>query len=277
MITEYIAPELCEQFLGGIDPATFRRNKQHYMTVHNIKETNRKRGRYTIYTYEPKKEQSPQEKTDAKFLNILGCDIGGKNIELLKFILKSIIEREIVPGQDEIAYHANLASLNTTRGTVKNYMGFLKANGIIGEPLRIPVWIENPIKTREGKEIWVKREYDPETGEIFPTYYKKIVKQYYYDYMKTHEGVYRNRVDKLTQRALEMTFENIWPDEEHKHILPLYVLGYSPKYIKDQRMILKAKIIREIGTAYGMNHCRIDDEPIITIEKQLREYFFKAD
>lgn len=284
MIREYIAPELCEQFLGGIDPATFRRNKKHYMKEHNIKEIGRKRGRYPLYTYEQKqKEQSPQEKADADFLEILECSIGGRNIELMKFILKSILERKIAPVQDEIALRANQLGIwgTDSRGSVKNYIAFLKNNGILLEPMEIPVWVDNPIINRDGKEVWIKRKVDLETGEILPTYYKRIVKHYFFDCVKNEAGkvIKRNRVSDTTAKAIEIAFNNLWADAEQIEIIPMYAMGYTAKEISNQRSKVQSRIIREIGESFGMNNCCREEEPIInpTIKQRLKDYFNQQD
>ncbi|WHX99304.1 hypothetical protein [Neobacillus sp. DY30] len=284
MIQEYIAVELCEQLFGGIKEATFRRNKEYYLgeleKEHNVRFG--KRGRHITYILDPK-EQTEQQKADTEFFEILGCDIGGKNIELMKFILKSIIEQKIVPVQDEIALQANRLGLwgTDSRGTVKNYMAFLKDNGIIVEPMEIPIWIENPIINRDGKEIWIKRKCDPDTGEILPTFHKRIVKHYYFDCVKNEAGkvIRRERVSDTTARAIEMAFNNLWTEAEQRELLSLYALGYTAMEMKKERSKVQARIIREIGREFGMCDCIRKEEPIInpTIKRQLNDYFNQQD
>lgn len=284
MIREYIVPELCEQYLGGIDKDTFRRNKAHYMNElqnkGDVEETDRKRGRYTIYTFEPKnREMTAKEKADEEFLNIIGCEIGDKDIRLLKFILKSILEQKIVPVHEEITHYANLAGILKTRGTVGNYIAFLEDNHIIVKPMQIPVWVDNPVIRRDGTEIYLKRKFDSETGEVFPTYYKKIVKHVYFDYAKDDVCTRRKRVSKVTQEAIEMAFNNLWPEVMEMKIYPLYNQNHGYKYIEHERQKAQANLIREIGSAYGMRSCVRIEEPIISssVKQRLKEYFSKAD
>ena len=49
------------------------------------------RGRHTIYILE---EIGKPSNKNEEFLEILGCNIGKRNIELIKFLLKSILERK---------------------------------------------------------------------------------------------------------------------------------------------------------------------------------------
>lgn len=99
-----------------------------------------------------------------------------------------------MPVHEEITHHANLAGIMISRGTVGNYMAFLEDNHVILEPMKIPVWVDNPVIRRDGTEIYLKRKYDVETGEVFPTYYKKIVNHIYFDYAKDDMSAVRTRV-----------------------------------------------------------------------------------
>ena len=279
MRKEYIATELCEHEFGGIKEPTFRRNKSKYMN--DLEEKYHvslgKRKRFTTYILDPK-EMTAEEKADEEFLSILGCDIGGKDTELMKFILKSILERKIVPVHDEITYHANLSGIMKKRGTVGNYIAFLRENGVIEEPVQIPVWVDNPVMKRDGTEMYLKRKYDPETGEVFPTYHKRIVNHIYFDYATDGIAAYRNRVSKNIHEAIEMAFNNLWPDVLENKIYPLYKQHHKHEYIEAERMKLRAGLIREIGNAFGMNYCVRIEEPIINhaIKQQLKEYFNKV-
>lgn len=282
MKTEYLAVELCEHHFNGIDEKTFRRNKKKYMKDLDEKGFDveeGKRGRFTTYLLDARERTfTPQQIEDAEFLEILECDIGGKDVTLLKFILKSILERMIVPGQDEITHHANLAGIKTTRGTIKNYMAFFRENDIIVDPMTIPVWVDNPVITSDGKEIYLKREYDKETGEVFPTYYKKLVKRIYFDFAKDDKGAHRERLSENTQVAIEYAYNNSWPEMMEKKIYPLYAKGYSTKYINDERSKAQKALIREIGEAYGITYCVRMDEPVINhaVKCKLIEYFGKG-
>lgn len=276
MKTEYLVVELCQERLNGIDEKTFRRNKKHYIAF--LEETDNvsfgKRGRFSTIILE-QKEKAAVENED-EFLNILGCDIGGKSIDLMKFILKALLEKKIVPVQEELAYWAKQAKLvqSDSRGTIKNYLAFLKEHDIILDPMKVPVWIENPVVTNDGKEIFIKRQYDKETGEILPTYYKKYVNHIYFEYEKDGKKGNREMLSNATQEAIKMAYQNIMPEAMMKEIYPLYG-KHDPKFIEKERQKLKRKIILKIGKAYRINNCVRIDEPIInpTIKRQLKEYF----
>ncbi|MFD6211200.1 hypothetical protein [Peribacillus sp. NPDC060253] len=264
---EYSVLELCEQVLF-VKKQTFKNSQDKYLSKLSENyhvEIIKKRPMIIALTT---KGKSPQQVDDTKFLEIIGCDIGGKDITLLKFILKSILERIIVPGQDEIAHHAKQAGIWSTdsRGSVKNYMAFLRENNIIVEPMTIPTWDNNPL---------VKRVIDKETGEILPTYYKKICNRIYFDYAKDGSSFQRERLPKNTQEAIEMAYYNSLPEMMESKIYPLYAKGHSDKYINNERMKAQDKLLREIGTAYGINYCVRMDEPSINpvIKGKLKEYF----
>ncbi|WHY87578.1 hypothetical protein QNH39_07045 [Neobacillus novalis] len=282
MRREYIATELCEHELGGIKEATFRRNKKKYLA--NLRIDNHidfgKRGRATTYILDSKKKElTEHEKANVEFLEILGCDIGDKDTELLKFILKFILEQDIVPVHAEITHHGNLAGIMKTRGTIGNYVGFLKENNIIAEPMQIPVWIVNPITKRDGTEIYLKRKYDPQTGEVLPTYYQRVVNHIYFDYAKNGIGAHRQRVSKMTHKAIEIAFNNLWPEVLENKIYPLYNQNHKHEYIEAERMKAQSFLIREIGKAFGIYYCVKIEEPIIqpSIKRQLEDYFKQQD
>ncbi|MGW6301762.1 hypothetical protein [Peribacillus butanolivorans] len=272
MKTEYLAKELCEHHFNEIDEKTFRRNKKKYMNALDEKGFDveeGKRGRFTTYLLDSRERKlTAQQVDDAKFLEIIGCNIGGKDITLFKFILKSLIERKIVPGHVELTHHANLAGIKLKRTSITNYMGFLKEHDIIVAPMKVPVWDNNPL---------IKRVVDKETGEILPTCYKKICNRIYFDFAKDGSSFERERLSKNTQKAIEMAYYNLLPEMMESKIYPLYAKGHSDKYINNERMKAQSQLLREIGTAYGVDYCVRMDEPIINsaIKRQLKEYFGK--
>ena len=123
---EYSVLELCEEVLH-IKQQTFKNSKSKYMKqLEQDFDIEIKKKKPMIYALTPK-EKSPQQKADEEFLEILGCDIGRRDIELIKFLLKSILEKKIVPVQEELTHWALQEHLiqSSSRGVVKSYMEFL--------------------------------------------------------------------------------------------------------------------------------------------------------
>ncbi|MEW4230596.1 hypothetical protein [Priestia megaterium] len=269
MKKEYTVIELCEHELNGIDEKTFRRNKKMY--IQKLEEKYYvafgKRGRFTTYILEPK-EKAPEQIENEAFLEIIGCDIGRKDIELMKLILKALLEKKVTPVQNELLKLAlqNNFKISKSRGTIKNYMKFLRDNQIIIPPREIPVW---------DNAKYVKRECDPETGEIFPTYYKKLVRWVYFDYRNEGSIGYRKRLNETTQKAIHEAFKTIYKEEYVQKIVPLLKTNLSKEFISDSVSKLKMKVLQELGEAYGINACRRVEEPIINplLSRQLKEYF----
>lgn len=272
MTKEYLAAELCEQFFNGIDEKTFRRNKKKYIASleymgFSVTEIKNGRGRHTIYILE-KIGKTEQQKADEEFLEILGCDIGKRNIELMKFLLKSILERKIVPVQDELTHWARQEHLiqSTSRGVVKSYMKFFYKNKIIIKAMAIPVWVDDEIGNRE---------YDPETGEILPTYHKIIANKVYYDYADKEVGGYRKRLGDRAQEAIDKAYNVMLREEFQKKIVPMIKKRIERSIIEKAKISLRKRVLKEVGKAYGLNECVVIYEPIINprIQGQLKSYF----
>ncbi|PES30100.1 hypothetical protein [Bacillus cereus] len=272
MTKEYVAAELCEQFFNGIDEKTFRRNKKKYIALFEYKgfavtEIKNGRGRHTIYVLE-KIGKTEQQKADEEFLEILGCDIGKRNIELIKFLLKSILEKKIVPVQEELTHWARQEYLiqSTSRGVVKSYMKFFYKNQIIIKAMAIPVWVDDEIGNRE---------YDPETGEILPTYHKIIANKVYYDYAVKEVGGYRKRLGERAQEAIDKAYNVMLREEFQKKIVPMIKKRIERSIIEKAKISLRNKVLKEVGRAYGLNDCVRIYEPIINprIQGQLKSYF----
>ncbi|SDH74002.1 hypothetical protein SAMN04487975_107132 [Planococcus glaciei] len=281
MIKEFIAEELCEQKLGGIKADTFRRNKSKYIKDleedHNI--SYGKRGRFVTYILEDTiRIVSQKEKQDKEFVDILGFNIGDKDIELMKFILKSMLDKKIVPVQEEIVLHAKKLGITKKRGTVGNYIASLKKNNIILEPAQVPVWIENPIRRRDGTKLNLTRKYDKETGEVFPSYCKTIVNYIFFDFDKDAVDSQREKVSPLVHKAIEAAFNNLWPEALENQIYPLYAQNHAPEFIEGKRQRLQGTIIQDIGTTFGMKYLVRIEEPIINpeIKQRLKEYFYQV-
>lgn len=272
MTNEYLAAELCEQFFNGIDETTFRRNKKKYIALLEsmgfaVTEIKNGRGRHTIYILE-KIGKTEQQKADEEFLEILGCDIGKRNIELIKFLLKSILERKIVPVQEELTHWARQEHLiqSTSRGVVKSYMKFFYTNKIIIKAMAIPVWVDDEIGNRE---------YDPETGEIYPTYRKVIANKVYYDYADKEVGGYRKRLGDRAQEAIDKAYNVMLRERFQKEIVPMIKKRVERSIIEKAKISLRKKVLKEVGKAYGLNECVRIYEPIINprIQGRLKSYF----
>ncbi|TDT85302.1 hypothetical protein DEU41_2790 [Bacillus sp. AG1163] len=272
MTNEYLAVELCEQFFNGIDETTFRRNKKKYIALLEsmgfaVTEVKNGRGRHTIYILE-EIGKTEQQKADEEFLEILGCDIGKRNIELIKFLLKSILERKIVPVQEELTHWARQEYLiqSTSRGVVKSYMKFFYKNKIIIKAMLVPVWVDDEIGNRE---------YDPETGEIFPTYHKVIANKVYYDYADREVGGYRKRLGERAQKAIDTSYNVILRERFQREIVPMIKKRVERSIIEKAKISLRNKVLKEVGRAYGLNDCVRIYEPIINprIRGQLKSYF----
>ncbi len=273
-IEEYIAIELCEQFFNGIDENTFRRNKkktyipQLEAMGYKVTEIKNGRGRKTLYTLE-KIGKTEQQKADEEFLEILNCDdIGDKNIELMKFILKAILEKEIVPAHEELANAARHDGIQNVKSktTISNYIGFFKENGVVLDPIEIPVWVDDEIGNRK---------IDMETGEIYPTYYKKVAKKIYYDYAVNGVGGYRKRLGDRAQEAIDSAYKTIYREEYQKKIVPMIKKQIESSKIDKAKFSLQKKVLQEVGKAYGLHYCVKIYEPIINprIQGQLKSYF----
>ncbi|MCU4898079.1 hypothetical protein OB968_02730 [Bacillus cereus] len=274
MTNEYLAVELCEQFFNGIDENTFRRNKkktyipQLEAMGYKVTEIKNGRGRHTIYILE-EVGKTEQQKANEEFLEILNCDdIGDKNIELMKFILKAILKKELVPAHEELANAARHDGIQNVKSktTISNYIGFFKENGVIIDPIEIPVWVDDEIGNRE---------YDEETGEIYPTYYKNVVNKLYYDYADEGVGGHRKRLKPRTQEAIDTAFKTMYREEFQKIIVPMIKKKIDRSIIKEAKSFLQSRVLKEIGKAYGLNRCTVIEEPIINpcMQNELKSYF----
>lgn len=264
---EYSVLELCENVLH-VKQQTFKNSKPKYMKkLEQDFNIEIKKKKPMIYALTPK-EPSPQQKEDEEFLEILGCDIGNRNIELIKFLLKSILERKIVPVQEELTHWARQEHLiqSTSRGVVKSYMEFFNDNNIIIPPMEIPVWDDSEIG---------HRKCDMETGEIYPTYYKKVAKKIYYDYADKKVGGYRKRLGERAQEAIDTAYKTIYREEFQKKIVPMIKKQIGSALIDKAKFFLRKKVLQEVGEAYGLHYCVVVYEPIINpcIQKQLKSYF----
>ncbi|MDM5038908.1 hypothetical protein [Bacillus sp. OR-18] len=264
---EYSVLELCEEVLH-IKQQTFKNSKSKYMKqLEQDFDIEIKKKKPMIYALTPK-EKSPQQKADEEFLEILGCDIGRRDIELIKFLLKSILEKKIVPVQEELTHWALQEHLiqSSSRGVVKSYMEFFNDNNIIVPFMAIPVWDDNEIGNRK---------YDPETGEIYPTYHKVVANKIYYDYAENGVGGYRKRLGERAQEAIDSAYNVILRERFQKEIVPMIKKQIESSIIEKAKFFLRKKVLQEVGEAYGLNRCVRIYEPIINprIQGQLKSYF----
>ncbi|MGG5736690.1 hypothetical protein [Bacillus cereus group sp. IBL03679] len=274
MTNEYLAVELCEQFFNGIDENTFRRNKkktyipQLESMGYKVTEIKNGRGRNTVYILEEVGKTEHQKAND-DFLAILNCDdIGDKNIELMKFILKALLEKEIVPAHEELANAGRHNGVQNVKSktTISNYIDFFKENEVILDPIEIPVWDDNEIGNRKC---------DMETGEIYPTYHKKVAKKIYYDYAVNGVGGYRKRLGERAQEAIDSAYKTIYREEFQKQIVPMIKKQIESSKIDKAKFFLRKKVLQEVGEAYGLHYCVVIYEPIINphIQEKLKSYF----
>ncbi|HDR7529723.1 TPA: hypothetical protein QCX69_000803 [Bacillus anthracis] len=264
---EYSVLELCEEVLN-VKQQTFKNSKTKYMKkLEQNFNIEIKKKKPMIYALTPK-EPSSQQKKDEEFLEILECDIGNRNIELIKFLLKSILERKIVPVQEELTHWARQEHLiqSTSRGVVKNYMEFFNDNDIIVPPMEIPIWDDNEIGNRK---------IDMETGEIYPTYYKKVAKKIYYDFADKKVGGYRKRLGERAQEAIDTAYKTIYRERYQKEIVPMIKKQIESSIIDKAKFSLRKKVLQEVGKAYGLHYCVVVYEPIINprIQEQLKSNF----
>ena len=78
--------------------------------------------------------------------------------------------------------------------------------------MAIPVWDDNEIGNRK---------YDPETGEIYPTYHKVVANKIYYDYAENGVGGYRKRLGERAQEAIDSAYNVILRERFQKEIVPM--------------------------------------------------------
>ncbi|MDA1678650.1 hypothetical protein [Bacillus cereus group sp. TH152-1LC] len=263
---EYSVLELCEEVLH-VKQQTFKNSKPKYIKKLEQDFNIEIKKKPMIYALTPK-EPSSQQKADEEFLEILGCDIGRKDIEMIKFLLKSILEKKIVPVQEELTHWALQKNLiqSTSRGVVKNYMEFFNDNNIIVPPMEIPVWDDSEIGNRKC---------DMETGEIYPTYYKKVAKKIYYDFADNGVGGYRKRLGERAQEAIDTAYKTILRERFQKEIVPMIKKRIESSIIDKAKFFLRKKVLQEVGEAYGLHYCVVIYEPIINprIQGKLKSYF----
>ena len=131
--------------------------------------------------------------------------------------------------------------------------------------MAIPVWVDDEIGNRE---------YDPETGEILPTYRKVIANKVYYDYADREVGGYRKRLGDRAQEAIDTAYNVILRERFQKEIVPM-IKRVERSIIEKAKISLRKKVLKEVGKAYGLNECVVIYEPIINprIQGQLKSYF----
>ncbi|MCU7711126.1 hypothetical protein OK414_03680 [Priestia sp. JV24] len=268
MKKEYTVAQLCEHELNGIDGKTFRRNKAKYVSDLEEKYHVEILGkRNQIFVLTPKKKSLKQFE-DETFLKILNCDIGKRDIQLLKLILKSLLEKKVVPTHEELAKLGRQAGIKNIKSktTVTNYFKFMRDNKIILPPLETPVWVydENVIP-----------DYDEETGEIYPTYYRKHVNRIYFDYAEKNVGSHRKRLSKDSQNAIDKAYKLLYNEKHQRVIIPMVKAKVNKAVIKKKRELLQEKVLQEVGKAYGLNYCVVIEEPIINfgMVNELKELF----
>ncbi|MCM3479257.1 hypothetical protein [Caldibacillus thermoamylovorans] len=236
---KYSTKELCEQVLK-IKYDTFTAHKKKYLDKLRLAyEVHIKKENGTDYYYLVPKNN---------LYNILGCDIGKRDINIIESILKVIMEGNVVPVRDEIG-----KAINVPAGTVRGYINFLKKHEIIAKPK-----IEEFVVVNQD-------------GEIVREYKKKKVAYVYYDIQA--DG---SRVKLPQQNMIHNKHGNLWKEKyDNQDYLHLVIrnLNYQPL-----ASVLRKDVWEEINSTFGLNKgARIEMLFINSdIRQQLQEYFNKA-
>lgn len=236
---KYSTQELCEQILK-ITKASFKAHKQKYLAklklAYDVREE--KIGGADYYYITPKNN----------FYNILQCDMGKKDIDIVEKILKVLIEGDVIPVQEELA-----KAVNVPRGTLKNYMQALKKRGIIMEPdIQIIVSID-------------------ENSKVIAEYEKKIVSHVYYDLK--HDGTRMKLPNQdAAHRIHGLLWKDIFDNKDYLHKIKKN-LNYQPLL-----SVLRREVWNDINSTFGLDNGGRVAEPIINpeIKQRLKEYFYQV-
>ncbi|MEN3780471.1 hypothetical protein [Priestia megaterium] len=241
--------ELCARFSLG--PSAFKRKQQREAALkrkvepthhyHEVKE-----GRENFYYIKPK----------GGLISILDCNIGKRDIEVIKTILKVIIERKHVPVQP---VYANLAGV--TQSAISGYITFLKEHDIIVPPVTQTEYV------LDEKE---------KTGEILSKREKKEGHWIYYDI--TADNSY-NLLDESTQAQIHDMYTKNWGFEYATQVVPLQQeYGIKGQDLKGVIGNIDRLIWQKINKTFGLNNGKRIMEPEINpdVVKELTEHFKQA-
>ncbi|SEA91406.1 winged helix-turn-helix domain-containing protein [Bacillus nitratireducens] len=240
METKYSTKELCE--ILRVKAATFRAHKSKYLKElqenYHVREV--KEGGKNYYYLTPKNTLA----------NILKCNIGKLDINVIGIILKAILQGEIAPIQKEYARITGVgqSTISTT------YIKFLKENNIILPPEKV----KHTVADKSGKELY--------------KYEQKVGSYVYYD--TKPDGTVVRFIDKV-QQQLHETYQRAWALEFATTITPMQNLGASKEQIGSVMGNIDRRIWREINLALQLHKCNRVMKPRVNpdIEQQLKEYF----
>lgn len=243
METKYSTKELCEKKLKGISTRTFSNQPDKHLEVlrENYHVRIEKVGNAKFYYLTPKNTLA----------NILNCNIGKRDINVIESILKIILKDEVVPVQPEYARVTGIA-----QSSISGYVNFLHKNNILIE-----------------HEIVKKPIYNQETGEILGEYEQKVGEHIYYD-IQSDDTVYY-RFPKEVQEKLHKTYQRSWAVELNKRVVPLQQNGTTQGQIMKVVGKIKRDIWCQINNGMKLTKWNRVMKPRINpdMEQQLRDYF----
>ncbi|MFK9119103.1 hypothetical protein ACJEBK_19775 [Peribacillus frigoritolerans] len=189
-------------------------------------------------------------KSKGGLINILNCNIGNKDMNVIETILKIILEEKIVPVQAEYA-----RVTGKSQSTISDHINFLKKNNII-----LPAPTETVIVSSK------------ETGEILSKYEKKIGDYVYYDitpngsYVKLDEGnqVFANNMYK---KLWTMEYFQIGRMQQKYSIYESDLKGFKTNVNK----LVWVKMNEEFNLHNGQRKIIPNINP--EVKQQLIEYF----
>lgn len=238
--------ELCVRF--SIGPSAFKRKQQREAALkRKVEPTHHydavKEGRSNFYYVKPK----------GGLINILNCNIGKKDIDVIETILKVIIQRKHVPVQP---VYAQLTGI--TQSAISGYVTFLKENNIIVPPVTQTQYV------LDEKE---------KTGEILSKRERKEGHRIYYDI--TADGSYK-LLDEDTQAQIHDTYTKKWGFEYATQVYPLQqeyaIKGQDLKGVLGN---IDRLIWQKINKTFGLNNGKriVETEINSDIVEELIEYF----
>ncbi|MEH7668965.1 hypothetical protein V7419_19780 [Bacillus sp. JJ689] len=230
--------ELWERFFTTVKYESFiaHRNSKYMEKLRLAYEVLEVKESGTIYVYLTPKNN---------FYNILGIDIGKRDINIFEKIFKLLLEGQVIPVQVEIA-----KALNIPRGTLKGYIQFLRKHEFIMESI-----IENFMIVSEN-------------GEIVKEYSKKKAHYVYYDIKE--DGT---REKLPNQNILHQKHGQLWRDKFDNENY-LYVAMKNTQY-KPLISVIRKNVWEEMNHTFGLNKGTRTEMLIINPEimKQIEEYF----
>ncbi|QIZ09370.1 hypothetical protein HFZ78_23935 [Priestia megaterium] len=237
---KYTTKKLCEQVL---------KIKYDSFTAHKKKYLDKLRLAYEVHVTEEKGITYYYLNPKNNLFNILNCDIGKRDINIIENILKVLIERKIIPVQDEIG-----KTINVPRGTVKSYMTFLRNKNIIVEP---------------EKEHFITINVD---GVVVNEWDEKKVAYVYYDIANDGTRIKLTNQSQVNRKYREL-WRNAYQNKDYLHLVRRRA-NYRPLMA-----VIQEDIWEEVNQTFGLNNANRVAIPIINHEiiTQLIDYFNQQD